>query len=238
VAVAVRGFRDAPSLRGVLFFVLAGLIGTATGRLLRFVSIDQVGASVTAALNNLYPFISTALAILVLGEEVTLAIVAGTVVIVGGTVLLSASGGRMGFQRRHVIYPVLSATCFGVVAVLRKLGLRGMGPVEGLAVNVLTALVVVSAVMLLVSRRDALRCDARSLAYFVVAGVAENGGVFLALLSLSLGTVSVVAPLAGTAPLYALVFSYFFLRGVERLTLSVALGTLCIVLGVYMITAL
>jgi uncharacterized membrane protein len=238
VAVAVRGFQERPNLRGILFFVLAGLVGTATGRLLRFVSIDKVGASVTAALNNLYPFISTALAILVLGEEVTVAIAAGTVVIVLGTVLLSASGGRVGFRPHHAIYPVLSATCFGVVAVLRKIGLTGMGPVEGLAVNVLTALVVVSAVMLLFSRREALQCDARSLGYFIVAGVAENGGVFLALLSLQVGTVSVVAPLAGTAPVFALVFSYFFLRGVERLTAQVVLGTLCVVAGVYLITAL
>ncbi len=237
-AVAVRGFREPPTARGVALFVLAGLVGTAAGRLLRFVSIDKVGASVTAALNNLYPFISSGLAILLLGEAVTAAIAAGTVVIVLGTVLLSLGGRRVGFRPRHLLYPVGAATCFGVVAVLRKVGLAQMGPAEGLAVNVTTALVAFTAVVLLSSGREAVRCDGRSLGYFVVAGVAENAGVFLALLALNLGTVSVVAPLAGTAPLFALLFSFLFLHGVERLTTQVVLGTLCIVAGVYLITAL
>lgn len=224
--------------RGVAFFALAGLVGTVAGRLLRFVSIDKVGASVTAALNNLYPFVSAGLAILLLGERVTLAIVAGTVVIVLGTVLLSASGHRGGFARRDLVYPILSATCFGVVAILRKVGLGDMGPIEGFTVNVTTALVAFSLFLAVFGRRSALGCDRRGLAYFALAGVAENASVFLALLALRAGTVSVVTPLAGTAPIFALLLSYLFLRGVEILTARMVLGIAGIVLGVYLLTAL
>ena len=49
---------------------------------------------------------------------------------------------------------------------------------------------------------------------------------------------SVVAPLAGTAPIFVLVMSVLFLRGVETLSARVVLGTLLTVLGVYLITAL
>jgi drug/metabolite transporter (DMT)-like permease len=224
--------------RGVAVFALAGLVGTVAGRLLRFVSIERVGASVTAALNNLYPFISTALAILLLGERLTLAIAVGTVVIVLGTVLLSASGQRVGFAPRDLAYPILSAACFGVVAVLRKVGLGQMGAVEGFVVNVTTALVAFTAFLLVSGRRYALTADRRALGYFAVAGVAENAGVFLGLLALKGGTVAAVTPLAGTAPVFALLLSYLFLRGVETLTGLLVLGTACIVLGVYLITAL
>ena len=79
-------------------------------------------APVAASINNLSPFISTGLAILVLGERVTLPILMGTLVIVLGTVLLSVSGKQVGFRVRHLVYPFLSASCFGVVAVIRKLG--------------------------------------------------------------------------------------------------------------------
>src|SRR5262249_44085491 len=58
--------------RGLLFFILAGLIGTVGGRLFRSVGIEKVGASVAAAITNLNPFISTGLAIVLLGERVTL----------------------------------------------------------------------------------------------------------------------------------------------------------------------
>jgi len=237
-AVLVSGPLEPLQARGVVFFVLAGLVGTVAGRLLRFVSIEKVGASVTAALNNLYPFISSGLAILLLGERVTMAIVAGTVVIVLGTLLLSAGGRHVGFRPRDLVFPILSAACFGVVTVLRKLGLSSMSPVPGFAINVTTALIAFTAFLAVSGSRGAMALTGRSLAYFVAAGVAENAGVFLGLLALSLGTVSVVAPLAGTAPIFVLLMSFFFLRGIERLTTHIVLGTLFIVLGVYLITAL
>src|SRR4029450_5275020 len=81
-----------------------------------------------------------------------------------------------------------------------------------------------------------LWCPGPSLAYFVAAGVAENAGVLLSVIALSIGTVSVVAPLSGSGPLFVLALSFLFLRGVERLSARVVGGTLLIVLGVYLIT--
>jgi uncharacterized membrane protein len=237
-AVLALGPRGPIEARGVLVFALAGLVGTVAGRLLRFVSIEKVGAAVTASLNNLYPFVSTGLAVLLLGEELTVAIAAGTVVIVLGTVLLSGSGRRVGFAPRDLVYAIASAACFGVVAVLRKVGLGGMGPVEGFTVNVTTALVAFSAFLAVSGRGGTVAADRRAVGYFALAGVAENASVFLALLALQAGTVSVVTPLAGTAPIFALLLSHAFLRGVERVTGQVVLGTACIVLGVYLLTAL
>src|SRR5256885_14392734 len=98
IAVAFTGGLGHVSLRGALFFVCAGLIGTIGGRLLRFVSIERVGASIAAALINLNPFVSSTLAIVLLGERVTVPIVVGTAVIVAGTTLLSAGGMRLGFR--------------------------------------------------------------------------------------------------------------------------------------------
>jgi uncharacterized membrane protein len=237
-AVVILAPSEPVRLHGIGFFVLAGLVGTVAGRLLRFVSIEKVGASVTAALTNLYPFISAGLAILLIGEQVTLAIVAGTAVIVAGTTLLSTSGRIVGFRPVQLWLPVLSATCFGVVAILRKLGLGGAGPLLGFAVNVSTALVAFTAFLVLAGHLRRLWCPGRSLAYFVAAGVAENAGVLLSVIALSIGTVSVVAPLSGSGPLFVLALSFLFLRGVERLSARVVGGTLLIVLGVYLITAL
>ena len=49
---------------------------------------------------------------------------------------------------------------------------------------------------------------------------------------------SVVTPLAATTPIFVLLLSVFFLKGVEVLTARVVVGTLLIVLGVCMITML
>jgi len=71
----------------------------------------------------------------------------------------------------------------------------------------------------------------------VVAGVMENLGVLLILVALSLGQVSVVTPLNGTAPLFVLALAYLFLKDVERLSGRIVLGTVLIVLGVFLLTA-
>ncbi len=237
-AVLLTGGFGQPSAAGFAFFILAGLLGTAGGRLLRFVSIEQVGASIAAALINLHPLVASGLAILLLGERVTAPILAGTVVIVLGTTVLSAGGRRIGFRPWQLALPLLSAACFGAVAILRKLGLDHTGAVVGSAINVTAALVAFGAFLFASGNRSALACRGRSLACFVAAGVAENAAVLLTIEALGAGTVSVVAPLTGAAPIFVLFLSFFFLRGIETLSGRVVVGTLLIVLGVYLITAL
>jgi DME family drug/metabolite transporter len=238
IAVMLGGGVGRPTLAGIAYFALAGLIGTFGGRLLRFISIETVGASLSAALINLSPLIASVLAIIVLGEQVTAPILVGTLVIVAGTTLLSAGGRSTGVRLVALLLPLTSAACFGVVAILRKIGLMGMTPVFGFAVNVTAALVAYTA-FLVASRQTALMmCRGRSLVYFMIAGVAENVGVFLLLEGLSLGTVSVVAPLASVSPIFVLALSFFFLRGIDILNRRIVLGTLLIVSGVYLITAL
>jgi uncharacterized membrane protein len=227
---------DVLSLQAIPFCILSGLIGTVGGRFTRFVAIEKVGASVAASINNLHPFISIGLAILLLGERVTPPIVAGTGLIVLGTIILSLSGGQVGFRPRHLIYPLMAASCFGVVAIIRKLGLSQMGPLLGAAVNMTTALIVFTSFLAVSGNVQAMRCHGRSLWYFIAAGVTENAGVCLLMVALSLGQVSVVSPLAGTAPLFVLPMTYLFLKGVESLTWRIVAGAVLIVCGGVLLT--
>jgi drug/metabolite transporter, DME family len=238
IVVLVTGGVGEVSTRSLLLFVAAGLIGTVGGRLTRFLAIDKVGATVTAAVSSITPLIATFMAILLLGERVTLPILAGTVVIVIGTVLLSTSGQRLGFRPWQIVLPLASATCFGVVQIIRKAGLADMGPVLGTSINLTAAAIAFSAVMLASGHRGIYTCRGRDLAYLVCAGVTENAGVFLTILALTSGAVSVVMPLTATMPIFVLFLSLFFLKGVEVLTARVAVGTLLIVLGVCLITVL
>lgn len=227
--------RDAYHWSAVPYFVLSGVVGTAAGRLFRVVAIEKVGAPVAASINNLSPFIATGLAILLLGERVTLPILLGTLVIVLGTILLSQSGRHIGFRVRHLLYPLLSASCFGVVAILRKLGLGHAGPLFDSAINNTAAMVAATVFVLASGKREALVCNGRSILYFIGGGIAENTGVFLVLVALGFGEVSVVTPLAGTAPLFVLLLTVLFLGG-EQLSGRIVVGAVFIVLGVFLLT--
>ena len=228
--------REEYTWRAVPYFVLSGVLGTSAGRLFRVVAIEKVGAPVAASINNLSPLIATGLAIVLLGERVTPPILGGTLVIVLGTVLLSLSGKQGGFRSRHLVYPFLSASCFGVVAIIRKLGLAAAGPLFGSAINITAAMVASTAFVLASGHRGALRCDRRSLLYFIGGGIAENGGVFLVLVALGLGGVSVVIPLAGTAPLFVLLLAFLLPSGEARLGWRIVLGAVLVVLGVFLLT--
>ena len=236
LAVFILTPDDIFSLNALPYFIVAGLVGTVGGRFTRFLAIDKVGASVAAPIINLNPFISAGLAIVLLGEQVTVPILVGTAVIVVGTVLLSMSGQQVGFQPRHLIYPFTAAVCFGVVAIIRKLGLSTTGPVFGAAVNMTTALIAFTLFLWFSGNRQAMSCRGVSLWYFMGAGVAENTGVCLLIVALSLGQVSVVVPLAGTAPLFVLPMTWLFLRHVEKLTWRIVVGSILIVGGVGVLT--
>lgn len=237
LAVAVTGGPGHPEPRSLAFFMLAGLIGTVAGRLLRYLSIETTGPSVSAALVNLNPLVSTALAVVILDERVTLPLLVGTLVTIAGTTLLSFGGRAVGIRPAMLIMPLGSACCFGTVAVLRKLALDGAGVVIGAAANVTTAFVAFTLFLLLSGQLGAMRCRGRSLVYFILAGVAENLGVFLVLVALGFGAVSVVAPLTIISPIFVVLLSFFFLRGLEILNKRLVFGSLLIVLGVYLITA-
>ncbi|PYM19240.1 MAG: hypothetical protein DMD78_25145 [Candidatus Rokuibacteriota bacterium] len=237
LAVALTGGPGHPSFRSLAFFMLAGLIGTFVGRLLRFMSIETAGPSISAALVNLNPLVSTGLAVLLLGEHVTLPLLAGTLVTIAGTTLLSLGGRAVGVRPVLLLLPLGSACCFGTVAVLRKMALDGAGVVIGAAANVTMAFVAFTLFLLASGQLEATRCRGRSLVYFVGAGLAENLGVFLVLVALGFGAVSVVAPLTIISPIFVLLLSFLFLRGLEILNKRVVFGSVLIVFGVYLITA-
>ncbi|MGH7317709.1 MAG: EamA family transporter [Candidatus Rokuibacteriota bacterium] len=220
----------------VPYFALSGLIGTTGGRLFRVLAIQKVGAPVAAAINNLTPLVASVLAILLLGERVTPPIVGGTLVIVAGTILLSLSGRYVGFRVRDLAYPFIAASCFGTVQILRKLGLATAGPLLGATINVTAALIAVTAFVAASGNLGALRCNRRSALYFIGGGIAENGGVFLLLLALGFGDVSVVIPLAGTAPLFVLGLAYLFPSERGQINWRIVAGVVLIVLGVALLS--
>jgi uncharacterized membrane protein len=187
---------------------------------------------VASAVNNMTPLVASGLAILLLGERVTLPIVGGTLVIVAGTILLSLSGRYVGFRPRDLMYPVIGASCFGAVQILRKLGLASAGPLLGATINVTAALIATTAFVAASGNLGSLRCSRRSLLYFIGGGIAENGGVFLLLLALGFGDVSVVIPLAGTAPLFVLGLAYLIPSERGKLGWRIVAGVALVVLGV------
>ena len=132
---AVAGGIGQISTRSLLLFAAAGLIGTVGGRLARFLAIEKVGASVAAAVINLTPLIATRARHRAAGRARDAAD--------RRRHRRDRRGNGAAVEQREaarlrpwmIALPLASATCFGIVAIIRKIGLGGMGPVLGTAIN-------------------------------------------------------------------------------------------------------
>jgi len=59
----------------------------------------------------------------------------------------------------------------------------------------------------------------------------ETLGILLVIIALSVGQVVIVSPIVATSPLWILVGTWLFLRGIESVTLRTILGAVCVVSG-------
>lgn len=223
----------------VFIFILVGLFQPGLTRLLTYKGIEVLGVSVTDPLRATTPLFGAFFAILLLGERMTLPILAATVLIVVGVVSLSHHPGSLKKVRSHYIfYPLFASLLAGFSQILRKYGL-GFIPYPALvaAVAATTSLTVSSGTVWIRSRRrKILVFDRKCVPFYLAAGLAASLSMLSIYSALDLGLVVVVVPISSTGPLFALALSAIFLRDVERVTLRILLGALLIIAGVLIIT--
>ena len=99
-AVFLTGGVHAVPWQGVLLFTVVGTFQLAV-RLLAYTDVEKIGASRSAALQSVSPLISATIAIALLRETTTLLIALGTLLVVGGIILISRRPERQfpGFRR-------------------------------------------------------------------------------------------------------------------------------------------
>jgi drug/metabolite transporter (DMT)-like permease len=221
-------------------FLVAGLVGTALGRLAVFTGVDRVGASINSAVISTRPLFASLLAVVFLGEVVTVATVLGIAILVAGLVLLALSrgGDLAGWQPRELLFPLAAAAAFGFGNVARKFGLDAFAEItvlEAVALNEFGALIALAAYAVARNRRDVIAAPRATYVYFAGSGTLTAVALLSLFAALAVGRVVVVDPLTAIAPLFTTVFAAVFLRDLERVTRRVVIGAALIVAGVALI---
>ncbi len=227
------------TVSGILIFVLVGFFQPGLTRLLTYKSIETVGVAITDPLRATTPLFSAALAIILLGEQMTVPIFFATLLVLAGIILLSQKDGNAKEIRwRYIFYPLLASFLGGSSQILRKFGLGAMPhPILAAAVTATSSLVVVTLTLWATSRKKAiLALDRRCLPFYLAAGLAISVGMVAIYYALDLGQVVVVIPISSTGPLFSLIFTAIFLKGVERVTLKIILGATLIISGAVLLT--
>ena len=218
----------------VLFlFALTGTLQPII-RLFTYAGIHYVGASRGTTLRSSNPLVRTTLAMVFLGEQVNLPIVVGTILIVTGIGLVSwqPEAQRASFRWWYLGYPLGAALLAGISHPLRRYALNlANEPLYLAAIIGIVALPWLASYIVLPTKGEQPVWNRRSIGWFLMAGAFETLGILLVIIALSVGQVVIVSPIVATSPLWILLGTWLFLRGIESLTLRTVLGALCVVSG-------
>jgi drug/metabolite transporter, DME family len=217
----------------LLLFFLVGVTQFGV-RIFSYTGVQKIGASRSSALQSVSPVLSTLIAVAVLHERPHAVVVAGTVLVVGGIVLLSRRGKASvtAFRWWHLLLPLAAACLTGTNQPIRRYALSiSNEPLFFAAVMGGVSLICLVVYLVFLPTGDRLVWSRKALTPFLITGVAETAAIFLIINALGIGAVSVVAPIATTYPLWAMIGAAIFLRDTERINLSIVIGTLSVVAG-------
>jgi transporter family protein len=215
-------------------FVLVGVTQFCV-RMFSYSGVEKIGASRSSALQSVSPIVSTLIAIVFLHERPHAGVLVGTVLVVGGIALLSGRAKRhiIGFRWWHLLLPLAAACLTGTNQPIRRYALSlSPEPLFFAAVmGGVSLLCLVLYLSIFPLRRRRLVWKHGALWPFLITGFAETIAIVSIITALSVGTVSVIGPIATTYPLWAMIGAAIFLRDAEKITVFTVIGTLSVVAG-------
>ncbi len=178
------------------------------------------------------PLFSAAIAVTILGEETSLLILLGTVLIVGGIVLVSWKPEEQlrDFRRWHLLLPIAAALLTGMNHPIRRYVLTMAN--EPLFFSALMGAVSLGGFLIYLAvspQSQRLVWNRAAIAPFIATGLFETFSILFIITAISLGRVVIVAPIAASYPVWSLIETRIFLRGVESINWKIVAGILSVV---------
>jgi len=229
------------SFVGVLWFALLGILNFTLARTLLFIGTRAIGASKATAISASNPLFSIILAVTILGENITVPLILGTLFIIGGLFVLLKKNGEnvvsVKFRAWGYFFSIASALCYGVGLVITKWGVSEITtPLAGCTISLAFGSL---ALLFVVGRRGfnfSVKADKRAIGFISASGLFSALGLIFLFYAMSVAPAIVVSPLYGTYPLFTLLGVHLFLQRLERSTNSIVIGCFVVVIGGILIT--
>jgi drug/metabolite transporter, DME family len=223
----------------MLYFLVSGCLQPLFARALYYEALIRLGVSRAGPLRGAEPLFATAIAVAVLHEQPSVPIFVGTVLIVASIwAISSGQSERSNWQLLDIFLPLGAALVSAISQSLRKQGLNIL-PDPFVATATVTSVTLTLFVIFLFAtkRTEQLRMGRESFLFFLIAALVALLAQISNFIALSRADVSVIIPLLNTTPLFTVLFSSLFLRGMETITLRIILGAALMVAGVITITS-
>jgi len=231
IAVGRLELRDS-SPYAIAIIVLSAVVGPGIGDALYTRSIQVLGGSLAVVLGYTYIFIAQFLAVLLLGEELTLGVAVGTMLAFGGVVLaVGPKASRSGAGATGVAYAFGAAISWGVATVMIGLALQFAGTLTLTVVRLATILALFLPVGLLTEGLPPRSSLKPLLVASAVTGIMGWGiGMYLFILSIGLIGVAVTSTATALTPVLSQLTTK--LVAGERVRASTVLGAALTSIGI------
>lgn len=218
--------------RGTLLFALVGIFFPALGQRFQIAGVALVGPALTASLSAFTPVVAIAIGVAVLGETPGAQALLGIVLTIAGLVLAtwSPKGIKRGWPLWAILVPLGAALVRGMSQPGLKIGMQDVpSPLFALLVTTTVSTLVLGAMLARHHLQGRTRFGA-GVGWFTLNGLVNGAGILSLNFALPLGTLTLVSPLAGTVPLWALLLGLFVFKR-ETLRWKHLLIALLIVVG-------
>lgn len=228
---------------GFWIFALTGLLQPALSMYFANEAYSRAGATVVSTFAGTTPLFASAVAIGFLDERLTFALACGTVLTVAGITALAwmpAHGGAAAVAARSgvaaaLVFATLTAAIRGITQVIGKVGLDILpNPFMAGFCSFAVSFVVLGAAYRWRRGRWPGRQPRPGLVWFGITGLCIAIGAGFLYTALLVGTVTVVAPIIATFPVFTLLVAAAV--GDERITGKVLAGVVLVVVGVVVVS--
>ena len=239
------GTLQTSSLKPVLWFMLAGCLGQGMGHLASYTAIQRIGASRTSPVQASAPIWAVFFAAFFLGEEPGVAVVLGTLSIVGGVALISmgegkdvAKGGMGPEFRRALIFPVFASFMYAAMPVIAKIGYAEQRtPFAAVGFAFFAAFIFLLVVKPFLGEAGRIHAARRDVCWILLGSVFSATATGLLWYTLTFSDVTVVLPLSRTAPIWVVLLSLIFMGDMERVNARLFGAAGLVVFGGFLITS-
>lgn len=226
-----------------IFFLLASIcIGGGIGDTFYIYSLARIGVSQAFPLASTYPALTLLFGMFFLHEEVSLGIVGGLVLVLGGIWLISRPPASRAQDAARVIkgsgvaLALVASFCWAVSMSLLGPGMKGLDPIMVSSVRAPALSLVLWGIVALRRSAPKLAKLSRHEWVILIAGALIGWGLgsVLFLTTVALCGPTRAAILTSTSPLFALPLSVLFLK--ERVSRTILAGTALTVVGIVLVS--
>jgi uncharacterized membrane protein len=236
--------------RAVALLTVAGIVHLALARYCNYRATKAIGANLVAPIQQYSLVITLVLAVVWLGEALTVLRILGIVMVIAGPAFThgpdkpaagpAVAAGITPFKpayREGYIYALLSALGFGVSPILIGMAFAHKGLAIGIAggfVSYVAATIAVALVLLLPGQMRSFRAiDSVSAKWFLASGVAVGLSQLFRYMALAVAPVSVVTPIQRLSMVFRIYFGAWLNPHHEVFGSRVIVGTLISLVGAF-----